>query len=167
MALYRTYRPATLDDVVGQDHVTGPLRRALANDRVHHAYLFSGPRGCGKTSTARILARSLNCEQGPTPDPCGVCQSCLDLAPNGAGIAAGESVTVAVELDTAKREVEVPADLAAALAASPAARDFFATLSFSNQRGYVDWVQSAKKDETRLARLAKTVESLEAGRKTH
>lgn len=85
----------------------------------------------------------------------------------GAGIAAGDPVTVAVELDTAKREVEVPADLAAALAASPAARDFFATLSFSNQRGYVDWVQSAKKDETRLARLAKTVESLEAGRKTH
>ena len=95
MALYRTYRPATLDDVVGQDHVTGPLRRALANDRVHHAYLFSGPRGCGKTSTARILARSLNCEQGPTPDPCGVCQSCLDLAPNGAG-----SLDV-IELDAA------------------------------------------------------------------
>ncbi len=95
MALYRTYRPATLDEVVGQDHVTGPLRRALANDRVHHAYLFSGPRGCGKTSTARILARSLNCEQGPTPDPCGECQSCLDLAPNGPG-----SIDV-IELDAA------------------------------------------------------------------
>ncbi len=95
MALYRTYRPATLDEVVGQDHVTGPLRRALQNDRVHHAYLFSGPRGCGKTSTARILARSLNCEQGPTPTPCGVCQSCTDLAPNGPG-----SLDV-IELDAA------------------------------------------------------------------
>ena len=95
MALYRTYRPARLDDVVGQDHVTGPLRRALENDRVHHAYLFSGPRGCGKTSTARILARSLNCEQGPTPDPCGECQSCQDLSANGAG-----SLDV-IELDAA------------------------------------------------------------------
>jgi DNA polymerase III subunit gamma/tau len=81
--------------VVGQDHVTGPLRRALENDRVHHAYLFSGPRGCGKTSTARIVARSLNCEQGPTPDPCGVCQSCIDLAANGPG-----SIDV-IELDAA------------------------------------------------------------------
>lgn len=95
MALYRTYRPATLDEVVGQEHVTGPLRRALTNDRVHHAYLFSGPRGCGKTSTARIMARSLNCEQGPTPDPCGVCQSCTDLAANGPG-----SLDV-IELDAA------------------------------------------------------------------
>lgn len=95
MALYRTYRPATLDEVVGQEHVTGPLRRALANDRVHHAYLFAGPRGCGKTSTARIMARSLNCEQGPTPDPCGVCQSCTDLAANGPG-----SLDV-IELDAA------------------------------------------------------------------
>ncbi|MCX8527680.1 MAG: DNA polymerase III subunit gamma and tau, partial [Candidatus Nanopelagicales bacterium] len=95
MALYRTYRPATLAEVVGQDHVTGPLRRALENDRMHHAYLFSGPRGCGKTSTARIVARSLNCEQGPTPDPCGVCQSCVDLAANGPG-----SIDV-IELDAA------------------------------------------------------------------
>ena len=95
MALYRTYRPATLAEVVGQDHVTAPLRRALENDRVHHAYLFSGPRGCGKTSTARILARALNCEAGPTPDPCGTCQSCLDLAPGGPG-----SIDV-IELDAA------------------------------------------------------------------
>jgi DNA polymerase III subunit gamma/tau len=95
MALYRTYRPASLDEVVGQEHVTLPLRRAIDNGRVHHAYLFSGPRGCGKTSTARILARSLNCEQGPTPDPCGVCQSCMDLAPNGPG-----SIDV-IELDAA------------------------------------------------------------------
>ena len=95
LALYRTYRPGRFADVVGQDHVTGPLTRALANDRVHHAYLFSGPRGCGKTSSARILARSLNCEQGPTPEPCEVCDSCRDLAPNGPG-----SIDV-VELDAA------------------------------------------------------------------
>lgn len=95
MALYRTYRPASLAEVVGQEHVTGPLTRALENDRTHHAYLFAGPRGCGKTSTARIMARSLNCEQGPTPTPCGVCQSCMDLAPNGAG-----SIDV-IELDAA------------------------------------------------------------------
>ncbi|MDP2287539.1 MAG: DNA polymerase III subunit gamma and tau [Actinomycetota bacterium] len=95
MALYRTYRPASLDEVVGQEHVTGPLRRALEHNRTHHAYLFAGPRGCGKTSTARIMARSLNCEQGPTPDPCGVCNSCMDLAPNGPG-----SIDV-IELDAA------------------------------------------------------------------
>ncbi len=94
-ALYRTYRPGRLADVVGQEHVTEPLARALANDRVHHAYLLAGPRGCGKTSTARILARSLNCAQGPTPDPCGECQSCTDLAPNGPG-----SIDV-IELDAA------------------------------------------------------------------
>ncbi|MBV8863210.1 MAG: ATP-binding protein, partial [Mycobacterium sp.] len=75
MALYRKYRPATFADVVGQEHVTEPLSTALAAGRINHAYLFSGPRGCGKTSSARILARSLNCEQGPTPAPCGVCDS--------------------------------------------------------------------------------------------
>ena len=95
LALYRKYRPASLAEVIGQDHVVEPLGRALDNDRVHHAYLFSGPRGCGKTSSARILARSLNCEQGPTSTPCGVCNSCVDLAPNGPG-----SIDV-IELDAA------------------------------------------------------------------
>jgi len=95
LALYRTYRPARLADVVGQEHITTPLARALDNDRVHHAYLFSGPRGCGKTSTARIMARSLNCEQGPTSEPCGACQSCADLAAGGVG-----SIDV-IELDAA------------------------------------------------------------------
>ena len=85
LALYRKYRPGTFAEVKGQDHVTGPLQQALRNGKVHHAYLFSGPRGCGKTSSARILARSLNCEKGPTPDPCGVCDSCVALAPNGPG----------------------------------------------------------------------------------
>jgi DNA polymerase III subunit gamma/tau len=95
VALYRKYRPATFADVVGQEHVTEPLSTALAAGRINHAYLFSGPRGCGKTSSARILARSLNCEQGPTATPCGVCDSCVALAPNGPG-----SVDV-VELDAA------------------------------------------------------------------
>ncbi len=85
LALYRKYRPAKFAEVVGQEHVTEPLRTALAAGRINHAYLFSGPRGCGKTSSARILARSLNCEQGPTPDPCGVCSSCVSLAPGGPG----------------------------------------------------------------------------------
>jgi DNA polymerase-3 subunit gamma/tau len=95
VALYRKYRPAIFADVVGQEHVTEPLSTALSAGRINHAYLFSGPRGCGKTSSARILARSLNCEQGPTPVPCGVCDSCVALAPNGPG-----SVDV-VELDAA------------------------------------------------------------------
>ena len=95
LALYRKYRPSRFADVIGQEHVTAPLSNALSSGRTHHAYLFSGPRGCGKTSSARILARSLNCEQGPTPDPCGTCQSCLDLVANGPG-----SIDV-VELDAA------------------------------------------------------------------
>jgi DNA polymerase-3 subunit gamma/tau len=85
LALYRRYRPATFAEVKGQDHVTQPLRQALRNGRVNHAYLFSGPRGCGKTTSARILARSLNCAEGPTPDPCGKCESCIALAPDGPG----------------------------------------------------------------------------------
>jgi len=86
LALYRKYRPATFTEVVGQEHVTEPLMQALASGRINHAYLFSGPRGCGKTSSARILARSLNCEtRGPTPDPCGKCDSCIALAPDGPG----------------------------------------------------------------------------------
>ncbi len=95
LALYRKYRPATFAEVVGQEHVTDPLRIALGAGRINHAYLFSGPRGCGKTSSARILARSLNCAKGPTPDPCGECNSCVGLAPNGSG-----TVDV-VELDAA------------------------------------------------------------------
>jgi DNA polymerase-3 subunit gamma/tau len=95
LALYRRYRPATFAEVRGQEHVTEPLRQALRNGRVNHAYLFSGPRGCGKTSSARILARSLNCVEGPTPDPCGVCDSCVALAPSGPG-----SIDV-IEIDAA------------------------------------------------------------------
>jgi DNA polymerase-3 subunit gamma/tau len=95
LALYRRYRPATFSELRGQDHVTEPLRQALKSGRVHHAYLFSGPRGCGKTSSARILARSLNCELGPTPDPCGKCASCVALAPSGPG-----SIDV-IEIDAA------------------------------------------------------------------
>jgi DNA polymerase-3 subunit gamma/tau len=85
VALYRKYRPSSFAEVVGQEHVTEPLSNALNSGRINHAYLFSGPRGCGKTSSARIMARSLNCEQGPTPTPCGVCDSCVALAPNGPG----------------------------------------------------------------------------------
>ena len=85
IALYRRYRPETFRDVIGQEHVTEPLMQALRTGRVNHAYLFSGPRGCGKTTSARILARCLNCEQGPTPEPCGVCESCVALARGGPG----------------------------------------------------------------------------------
>ncbi|MFC9937685.1 DNA polymerase III subunit gamma and tau [Nocardiopsis alba] len=95
IALYRKYRPATFGEVRGQEHVTDPLRQALRSGRINHAYLFSGPRGCGKTTSARILARSLNCAEGPTPDPCGTCDSCVSLAPDGGG-----SIDV-IEIDAA------------------------------------------------------------------
>ena len=95
LALYRKYRPSVFADVIGQEHVTVPLSNALESGKTHHAYLFSGPRGCGKTSSARIMARSLNCEKGPTPTPCGQCQSCTDLVANGPG-----SIDV-IELDAA------------------------------------------------------------------
>ncbi|WP_425571911.1 DNA polymerase III subunit gamma and tau, partial [Nocardioides dubius] len=95
LALYRRYRPETFAEVIGQEHVTEPLRAALANNRVNHAYLFSGPRGCGKTTSARILARALNCERAPIADPCGECDSCRDLARGGPG-----SIDV-IEIDAA------------------------------------------------------------------
>jgi DNA polymerase-3 subunit gamma/tau len=95
LALYRKYRPSVFADVIGQEHVTVPLSNALESGKTHHAYLFSGPRGCGKTSSARIMARSLNCAKGPTPIPCGECQSCKDLVANGPG-----SIDV-IELDAA------------------------------------------------------------------
>ena len=95
LALYRRYRPETFAEVIGQEHVTEPLRAALGNNRVNHAYLFSGPRGCGKTTSARILARSLNCALAPVADPCGECDSCRDLARGGPG-----SIDV-IEIDAA------------------------------------------------------------------
>ena len=84
-ALYRRYRPETFAELIGQSQVTDPLRTALRTDRVNHAYLFSGPRGCGKTTSARILARCLNCAEGPTDTPCGVCPSCVELSRDGSG----------------------------------------------------------------------------------
>jgi DNA polymerase-3 subunit gamma/tau len=95
LALYRKYRPRTFAELIGQEHVTEPLSQALRTGRLHHAYLFSGPRGCGKTSSARILARSLNCEKGPTPEPCGECESCRALGNDGPG-----SIDV-IEIDAA------------------------------------------------------------------
>src|SRR5918998_2247653 len=93
LSLYRKYRPQTFDDILGQGHVSETLARAITEDRVAHAYLFTGPRGTGKTSTARILAKALNCERGPTPNPCGVCASCV-------AIADGSSLDV-IEMDAA------------------------------------------------------------------
>jgi DNA polymerase III subunit gamma/tau len=93
VSLYRRYRPATFTDVVGQSHVIRTLVHALEEDRLHHAYLFTGPRGTGKTSTARILAKAINCDTGPTPEPCGTCGQCT-------AIAEGSSVDV-IELDMA------------------------------------------------------------------
>ena len=84
-ALYRRYRPEAFSELIGQSQVTAPLMTALRTDRVNHAYLFSGPRGCGKTTSARILARCLNCAEGPTDTPCGKCASCIDLSRDGSG----------------------------------------------------------------------------------
>lgn len=95
LALYRRYRPDTFDGIIGQKQVTVPLTRALDENRLTHAYLFSGPRGCGKTSSARIFARCVNCAKGPTSHPCGECDSCRDLATGGPG-----SIDV-VEIDAA------------------------------------------------------------------
>src|SRR5918999_1222353 len=93
LSLYRKYRPQTFDDILGQGHVSETLASAITEDRVAHAYLFTGPRGTGKTSMARILAKALNCERGPTPNPCGKCASCV-------AIAEGSSLDV-IELDAA------------------------------------------------------------------
>ncbi|HVE24319.1 MAG TPA: DNA polymerase III subunit gamma and tau, partial [Sporichthya sp.] len=119
LALYRRYRPETFAEVIGQEHVTEPLQNAIRNGRVNHAYLFSGPRGCGKTTSARILARALNCEQGPTPTPCGVCRSCQDLARGGSG---GLDV---IEIDAASHGgVDDARDLRERAAFAPAASRF-------------------------------------------
>src|SRR5471030_2320809 len=95
LVLARKYRPQRFADLTGQEHVVRTLTNALKSGRVAHAFLFTGPRGCGKTTSARVLARALNCEKGPTPEPCGVCDSCLDLSRTGGG-----SIDV-VEIDAA------------------------------------------------------------------
>lgn len=118
-ALYRRYRPETFAEVIGQEHVTEPLTAALRADRISHAYLFSGPRGCGKTTSARIFARCLNCAEGPTDTPCGTCPSCVDLARGGSG-----SLDV-VEIDAASHNgVDDARDLRERAAFAPA-RDRF------------------------------------------
>ncbi|WEV73725.1 DNA polymerase III subunit gamma and tau [Bifidobacterium sp. ESL0798] len=115
LALYRRYRPDTFDGIIGQDQVTVPLSRALDEGRLTHAYLFSGPRGCGKTSSARILARCINCAKGPTSHPCGECESCKDLATGGPG-----SIDV-VEIDAASHNgVEDARELRERAAFAPA-----------------------------------------------
>src|ERR671914_3108636 len=93
LSLYRKYRPQTFDEILGQEHVSQTLANAISEDRIAHAYLFTGPRGTGKTSTARILAKALNCERGPTPNPCGKCEPCV-------AIAGGSSLDV-IEMDAA------------------------------------------------------------------
>jgi DNA polymerase III subunit gamma/tau len=113
LSLYRKYRPQTFDEILGQQHVSTTLANAIVEDRVSHAYLFTGPRGTGKTSTARILAKALNCEQGPTPTPCGVCASCV-------AIADGTSLDV-IELDAASHSgVDDTRDILAGVALASA-----------------------------------------------
>ncbi|MBQ4179091.1 MAG: AAA family ATPase, partial [Elusimicrobia bacterium] len=82
LVLARKFRPTTFDEVIGQDHISQTLKNAIKEDKVAHAYLFSGPRGTGKTTMARIFAKALNCKEGPTPEPCGKCQNCVDIAKN-------------------------------------------------------------------------------------
>ena len=107
-ALYRRYRPETFAELIGQSHVTDPLRSALRHDRVNHAYLFSGPRGCGKTTSARILARCLNCAEGPTDTPCGTCPSCVELSRQGGGSLGVVEIDAASHNGVAPRRSPVP-----------------------------------------------------------